>query len=160
MEEINLRKLEVHFNKSLKLSNVLIKRLDSEEEIIEFDKVVQLMNDYIKSKGAMPVGPLIQYTSPIVNEAGEADIVMELMMQSNNYLHHVELPYQMKPTIKVKDCLYSRFAGDESRMHIMYDKINVTAYEEEIELKGSTYTIFVDKKEENIIVDVFMEKED
>lgn len=80
------------------------------------------------------------------------------MVQSNNYLHHVESPYRMISAIKVKDCIYTRFSGNESKMHIAYDKISVTAFEEDIELKGSTYSIFVNREEDNIIVDVFMEK--
>ena len=155
-----MSKLKVHFNKSLKLSNVLVRRLTNEQEIIEFNQIVQNMENYIKVKGAIPVGPLIQHTSSTINESGEIGIVMEIMMQSNNFLHNIEQPYNIKSIIKVKNCLYVRFRGSESKLNFAYDKIGVTAYEEDIELKGNSYTIFVDQQDDNIVADVFMERTD
>jgi len=46
-------------------------------------------------------------------------------------------------------------------MKFAYDKINLYAFENDIKLKGDSYTVFVDSQEENdtIIADVFMERE-
>lgn len=157
---IYLGKLNIHQNKILKLSNALVKRLNNQHEDNEYNKIVQQMENYIKARGAMPVGPLIQYTSPTINENGEIDIVMELIIQSNKFLYNVETPYYMKSIIKVKNCLYVRYIGDESNLNVAYDKISVTAYEEDIELKGNSYTIYVEQQDDCITADVFMERAD
>ena len=47
-------------------------------------------------------------------------------------------------------------------MQFAYDKINLEASENDIKLKGDSYTVFVDQDEEEgtIIADVFMERAD
>lgn len=146
-------------NKTLKLSNVIIRSICSQnaEELFE---VVQLIDNYIKSKGAMPIGPLIQYTNTYINENGELDMNIKLMRQANNYIHNTEVPYKMESVIRVKDCMYVRYTGPESKIKFAYDKINLTAFEDDIPLKGSSYTIFANQQDDNIIADVFMERED
>lgn len=66
----------------------------------------------------------------------------------------------MEPVIKVPGCMYLRFEGREEDLHIAYKKIEVDAYENDIDLKGNSYTIFVDAADDgNIVADIFMEKE-
>ena len=48
-------------------------------------KFVQMEN-YIKSKGATPIGPLIQKTEYSVNEEGQLDIKVYLMRQTNTFI--------------------------------------------------------------------------
>ena len=144
-------------NKTLKLTNVLTKSLN-EDDLNNLDAIVEQIENYIKSKGSQPIGPLIQYTATLINEQGELDIVIKLLRQSSNFIQHVEPPYEMKSVIRVKNCMYVRYTGPESKLKFAYDKINLTAFEEDIELKGDSYTIFVDQDEDNIIADVFMEK--
>ena len=43
-------------------------------------------------------------------------------------------------------------------MKFAYDKINLTAFEEDIELSNENYTIFVNQIDEDIVADVFVEK--
>ena len=54
-----MNKIEISNNKTLKLTNVLTCNVDieGEENILT---VVSKMDNYIKSKGALPIGPLIQ----------------------------------------------------------------------------------------------------
>ena len=42
-------------------------------------------------------------------------------------------------------------------MQFAYQKLGVYAFENDIQLKGDSYTVFVKKEEENIVADVFME---
>ena len=149
--------LQYSNNKSLKVSNALVKTLN-EDDLENIATTVEQMENYIKSKGSQPIGPLIQYTQSTVNEQGELDIVIKLLRQSNNFIQHVEPPYEMKSVIRVKDCMYVRYTGPESKLKFAYDKINLTAFEEDIELKGDSYTVFVDQNEDKLIADVFMEK--
>ena len=152
-----MRPLQYSNSKTLKLNKVLIKTLEK-DDLENFVTTVEQMENYIKSKGSQTIGPLIQHIESSVNEQGEIDIVIKLLRQSSNFIQHVEPPYEMKSVIRVKNCMYVRYTGPESKLKFAYDKINLTAFEEDIELKGDSYTIFVDQNEDNIIADVFMEK--
>jgi effector-binding domain-containing protein len=151
-------KLSMNNSKTLKLVNVAIRELiqgDYENYFI----VVEQIDNYIKSKGALPIGPLIQLTAFEFNKFGEAEIKIHLMRQANNFIHKVEPPYAMEPVIRVPDCLYVRYTGPEEKLKFAYDKLNLIAFELDIPLVGDSYTIFVDKQADNLVADVFMEKE-
>ncbi len=152
-----MKYFETSENKTLKLTNVLIKRL-AEEDFENFEKSVEQMENYIKSKGYQPLGPLVQYTTTNVNENGELSVIIKLMRQVSNYINHVEPPYSMESVIRIKDCMYVRYTGPESKIKYAYDKINLTAFEEDIELKGDSYTVFVNQIDDNIVADIFMER--
>lgn len=152
------QKLNVFTDKTLKLSNVLCRRVRV-EEYNEFEKIVEMMESYIKSKGYQQVGPLIQYTKVELCNDGHPYVQFTLMCQANNYINHVEQPYTMESTLRVKNCLYVRFVDEETKMKFAYDKLGVYAYEEDIELKGDNYTVFVNNDDitNTMTADIFME---
>lgn len=131
-----------------------------EEEDIDFSLIVEKMQSYIKVKGAMQIGPLIQYTKPFVNDDEELDMEINLLLQCNNFIHSVEKPYRMESVLRVQDCMYCHYIGPEEKLKFAYDKINLEAFENDIDLTGESYTVFVDQNEEEgtIVADVFMPK--
>lgn len=154
-----MSKLQYYQNKVLKLQNVLICKLDLTDENIDFNVIVEKMQSYIKVKGAMQMGPLVQHTKTIVTGEEELDMEICLLLQCNNYICSVEKPYRIESIIRVPDCMYCRYIGPEEKMAFAYDKINLEAFENDIELTGESYTVFVEQNEEGIIVaDVFMPK--
>jgi hypothetical protein len=159
--EFVMEKLIVYNNKTLRLSN-LLKRKISEQERENNDLViiVEQMSNYIKSKGYNQIGPLIQYAKAQIGDDGRINVSVELLLQADNYIHHTEDPYTMVPLLRVKNCMYVRFTDIESKLGFAYDKIKVTAYEEDIELTGDSYTIIVDKTDERMVADVFMGKKE
>lgn len=150
-------KLQVSYDKTLKLNNALIKTLD-QIEFADFSKEVLKMENYIRTKGSMPVGPLVQHTNSYVDEKGQIKIKVSLILQSTNFIHNIESQYKMEATKRIKNCLYVRYTGEEGKLKLAYDKLNLLAYEENIGLKGDSYTIFLEQDDENIVADVFMEK--
>jgi hypothetical protein len=56
--------------------------------------------------------------------------------------------------------LYVRYEGEENKLKFAYDKIILSAFEEDIPLKGDSYTIFVNQQGDNFVADVFMERAD
>ena len=50
----------------------------------------------------------------------------------------------------------------EEKLKFAYDKINLEAFESDVELENCNYTIFVDKNAENdtIVADVFVPRKD
>lgn len=146
-------------NKTLKLQNLLSVKLDLESEDVNlFNTEVKKLNTYIQTHGARQIGPLIQYSSIEVNDEGEVDLNMKFMLQADNFIHNVEQPYRMESLLRVKNCLYARYMGPEDKIKFAYDKLGVYAFENDVELEGSNYTIYVDRneEEETMIADVFM----
>lgn len=156
-----MNNLQISKNKTLKLTNILIKRIN-EEELNEFNKSIEMMENYLRSKGTMPIGPLIQYTNIKLKDNEEPELSINIMRQTNTFIHNMEQPYKMESVIKVNNCMYCRYTGPEEKLKFAYDKINLTAFEEDIPLKGDSYTIFVDRneKDDTITADVFMERAD
>ena len=154
-----MNKIKISENKTLKLQNVISVKIDLESQDANlFDTEVDKLNTYIQTHGAKQIGPLIQYSCLDVNEEGEADINIQFMLQADNFIHSVEAPYKMDSLLRVKNCLYARYIGSEDKIKFAYDKLGVYAFENDIELDGSNYTIYVDRNEEDetMVADVFM----
>lgn len=48
------------------------------------------MQSYIKIKGNEQIEPLIQYARPLINETGDLELEIIILMQCDNYILHVE----------------------------------------------------------------------
>jgi hypothetical protein len=155
------REIHIQYSKTLKLTNALLFSLSKEEDFEQFENVqtfIDQMGLLICQRGAHPIGPLIQKTS-IDDGNGEPKMNISFIRQADKFIHHVDPPYTMESIIKVSDCLYTRFIGEEKDMQFAYSKLNLTGYEEEIELTGESYTVFVDNDEDGAITaDIFMPK--
>ena len=153
-----MSKLQFRDNKTLKLNNVLKYKILLDNEDFKLNVAIEQMQSYIRTKGAMQVGPLIQYTRTFLNENGELDMEIVMMLQCNNYIHSVEQPYSMESVIRVQNALYCRYTGPENTLKFAYDKINVEAFEQDIKLADCNYTIFLDSNQEEgiTVADVFV----
>lgn len=153
-----MSKLQFSENKTLKLTNVLKYKILLDEEDFDFNVAIEQMQSYIKTKGAMQIGPLIQYTRTFINENNELDMEIIMMLQCNNYIHSVEQPYSVESVIRVPNTMYCRYNGPERTLKFAYDKINLEAFEKDITLADYNYTIFVDNnpEEDIMIADVFI----
>lgn len=148
-------------NKTLKLLNIFVTVFEM-QETKDLIKSIVKMDAYINTKKAQPIGPLIHYFNPIIDDKNEVHVKNKLMRQMTTYIDNIDPPYKMESKIRVPNCMYCRYTGPEDKLKFAYDKILLTAFEEDIPLKGDSYTIFVDRDEENetIIADVFMERAD
>lgn len=153
-----MNKLQYNDNKTLKLNNVLKYKILLEDKDFDLQVVIEQMQSYIKTKGAMQIGPLIQYTRTTLNENNEVDLEIIVMLQCNNYIHNVIQPYSMESVIRVPNALYCRYTGPEVFLKYAYDKIHLEAFENDILLEDYNYTIFLDNNlEENCMTaDVFV----
>ena len=154
-----MNRIELNHNKTLKLTNAVIYDL-GEDDFDKLNLIVEKMENHIKTMGYIPVGPLIQYSGTRINENGELDIIVKLIRQSSGFINHVEEPYKCESVMRIKNCMYVRYTGPENMLKFAYDKINLTAFEEDIKLKGDSYTVFVNQVDDDIIADVFMERAD
>ncbi|SCP99980.1 hypothetical protein [Anaerobium acetethylicum] len=157
-----MNKITTNQSKTIKLTNTLKYKCLLNEEDFDLNIAIEKMQSYIKVKAAAQSGPLIQYTRACINENSEMDMEIIMMLQCSNYIHSVEAPYSMESVLRVADCMYCRYIGPEDKLKFAYDKLNLEAFENDIQLKGENYTIFVDQNEEEntIIADVFMPRAD
>lgn len=68
-----MNSITVSKEKTLKLTNVLIKDVQG-EELQEFQLIVEKMNNFIEVKGVQPLGPLIQYVKGVVSDEGQLSV--------------------------------------------------------------------------------------
>lgn len=151
-----IEKIAIRENKTLKLNNLLIREV-SENELIDINKISYMMDSYIKSKGNSTIGPMINYSTVEVDESGQAKVIIKLMVQLKNPIYNVEKPYELNTQLRVTNCLFARYTEKEENLQFAYQKLGVYAFENNIKLKGDSYTVFVKQEEENIVADVFME---
>jgi hypothetical protein len=149
-------KIVVRENKTLKLNNVLIREV-SQNELVDINKISYMMDSYIKTKGNGTVGPMINYSGAEGDENGQIKLVIKLMVQLKNPIHNIDKPYEFKSQIRITNCLFGRFSEKEENLQFAYSKLQVHAFENDIKLKGDSYTVFVNKNEEKLVADVFME---
>ena len=69
----------------------------------------------------------------------------------------MEPGYHMDPVLRVKNCLYAHYTGPMSQSQLAASKLQIVAFENELTLTGTTYTIFVNQDDDEAVVDVFME---
>lgn len=150
-------KLLLSENKQLRLTNALEVLVDLTDEESDPGLIMEKIQSYIKVKGSQQVGPLVQYMFYDKQQTAK-EITMKFIVQVATYIHSVEKPYHLESILRVPNCMYCRYIGPEEKLKFAYDKINIEAFEKDIELTGESYTVFVDQNEEEgtIIADVFM----
>lgn len=155
-----MRQIILQNNKSLKLINVLKRKINFNEENINIE--IEQFRSYIKTKGANQRGPLVQYSRVFRSGDDKIDIEMAFMFQCDKFIYGTTFPYSMESVIRVPNCMYCRYIGPEDKLKFAYDKIHLEAFENDIELEDCSYTIFVDRDEEaeTIVADVFIPRKD
>lgn len=149
-----MNEIKVAENKTLKLTNVL-SRLVRPEELGNLPVILTQMQNFMKSNGAQPIGPLVQ----VITEGTGPDHmpVMYMMQQATQMIPKMEPGYHMDAVLRVKNCLYAHYTGPLSQSQLASSKLQIHAFENDIKMTGSSYTIYVNQDDDDAVVDVFME---
>ena len=150
-------KIEFRENKVLKLTNVLSRKVP-EKEILNQDKQITMLMNWIKAKGYQTIGPLIMYSTGITGVDSEGQPIFEsrVMIQLNTSNVRLELPYKFDKEIRVSNCLLARFNDNAEKLQFATQKLTLFAYENDLELTGETYIILMEQNSSNLLADVFM----
>lgn len=147
-----MNEIKVAENKTLKLTNVVARRIAPEELGNMMVALTQLQN-FIKSHNAQPIGPLVQ----AITFTPDHQMKLILMQQATQFIPQMEQGYHMDAVLRVKNCLYAHYCGPMSQSQLAASKLQIHAFENEQTLTGDTYTIFVRQDDDDAVVDVFME---
>ena len=133
-----MNKIDVSLHKTLKLQNVLIRKIEPFE--------VQV----------------IQYNECNMNTTNKLEVSISFLLQCNQGISKIQEPYEMKTSIVVPNCMYCHYIGPEEKMKLAYDKMQIVSFENNIALKNESYTIILERDIEGdtIVADIFMECEE
>ena len=149
-----MREIQTAENKTLKLTNVLARKIEA-EEFANLQIVLTQMQNFMKSNGAQPIGPLVQALK--IGPAPEHAPELYLMQQATQLIPRMEAGYSMDAVLRVRNCLYAHYVGPMSQSGLASQKLNIMAFEHELELTGTVYTVFVNQDDDEGVVDTFME---
>lgn len=149
-----MNEIKVAENKTLKLTNVL-SRVVRPEELGNLSVILTQMQNFIKSNNAQPIGPLVQ----AIRMGTGPDHVPEMymMQQATQLISKMEPGYHMDAVLRVKNCLYAHYTGPLSKSQLASAKLQIMAFENDIKLTDSSYTIYVNQDDDEAVIDVFME---
>lgn len=147
-----MKEIKVAENKTLKLTNVLSREIHP-EEMASLPVVLTQMHNFIKSNNAQPIGPIVQ--AMVVGEDRQMHLYM--MQQATQFIGQMEQDYHMDAILRVKNCLYAHYTGPMSYSNLASQKLDIYAFEHEIETTGDSYTVYVNQDDDNGVLDVFME---
>ena len=103
-----MNEIKVAENKTLKLTNVVARRIAPEELGNMMVALTQLQN-FIKSHNAQPIGPLVQALK--IGPAPEHAPELYLMQQATQLITQTEPGYEVDAVLRVKNCLYAHYTG-------------------------------------------------
>ena len=149
-----MNEIKVAENKTLKLTNVLSRTLHP-EELANLPVILTQMQNFMKSNGVQPIGPLVQAIKPGTGPDQLPEMYM--MQQATQMIPNMELGYHMDAVLRVKNCLYAHYTGPLSQSQLASSKLQIHAFENDIKMTGSSYTIYVNQDDDDAVVDVFME---
>ena len=149
-----MNEIKVAENKTLKLTNVLSRAVQP-EELANLPVILTQMQNFMKSNGVQPIGPLVQ----AIRMGTGPDHVPEMymMQQATQMISKMEPGYHMDAVLRVKNCLYAHYTGPLSQSQLASAKLQIMAFENDIKLIGDSYTIYVNQDEDEGVIDVFME---
>ena len=149
-----MNEIKVAENKTLKLTNVVSRRIQP-EEFNNMQIVLTQLHNFIKSSGAQPLGPIIQCVKIPAGPNPQPEVYM--MQQATQMITQMEPGYHMDAVLRVKNCLNAHFTGPLAFNQLATAKLQVLAFDNDIKLSGYIYTIYVNQDEDDGVIDVFME---
>ena len=149
-----MNEIKVAENKTLKLTNVL-SRVVQPEELANLPVILTQMQNFMKSNGAQPIGPLVQAIKMGTGPEHVPELYM--MQQATQLITQTEPGYEVDAVLRVKNCLYAHYTGPMAYSQLASSKLQILAFEKDLKLTGDNYTIFVSQDDDDAVVDVFME---
>jgi hypothetical protein len=147
------RTIETEYPRTIVLENVAQSRPNSLRPD-DVRRTAIALSRHIRTSGGAPIGPVIQRVVPQQDASGPDNQETTLLRQSSTPIVG-SAEVRVDDRIEVNGCVLARFRGDASDIDIISSKLSVFAYEQEIELDGTVYLVFVDDNGMDLSVDAF-----
>ena len=149
--------IEFRDNKVLKLTNVLSRKVPS-NEIFNQSKQIEMLTNWIKAKGYKTVGPMIMYSSGVKGLDADNNPIIDtrIMLQLQQSDVRIQLPYKFEKELRVTNCLFARFNDKAEYLKYATSKLTLFAYENDLTLTNESYIVLVKQDDERLTADVFM----
>ncbi|MGM9970389.1 MAG: hypothetical protein ACI35S_08350 [Anaeroplasma sp.] len=150
------KEIFIDVDRVLKLNNILeytfnLSNVTKEENI---NKKIKNFEDYIKCHGLQSYGPLVISTSILGGDSPK--IFIKIMKQIKNFNYSPVMPFEKKDEFKTTNCIYTRFEGNEEDASIANSKIKVYAYENDYVLDTTSYNVYLQNNNGQVIIDTFV----
>lgn len=152
---INNEKIAVRENKTLKLTNVLCRKINIQEEN-SMESALHMFDSYIKANSLTSYGPLIVHSKIKTSLSGEIDIEIKLMFQIKEDTFKPNSGYELISIIRKSNCLFARFSGNPEDLQYANTKLNLIAYENDITLSQESFTIYLEQDALKVLADIFI----
>ncbi|MCQ2070223.1 MAG: hypothetical protein MJZ68_03740 [archaeon] len=144
-----MAEIPVKSGMTLKLNHVLSREIGYADEQQAL-KVATLFDNYIASMKFQKYGPVI-----FKNVVDEKGIRSYIMVQIKETPATVDEPFKFDEVLQETNCIVVRFNGPERMLPIAQSKGAVFAYENDMVLNGTTYTVIKEKKDGEMAADLF-----
>ncbi len=141
--------IDVTYPRTLTLQNVAHTAFDPQDPV-DIKRRAMRLSQAIRAGDAAPVGPLIQRT-----RADDDVPSHELLRQASGPLANMPETVGFTRDLRLPDCVLAQFRGAAADLPIVYSKFAVFAYEQELQLSGTFYTVIVDDDGASVRADVF-----
>ena len=149
-------KISIYENKILALSNVLSIEVNGDTPD-PFNRTANLMENFARTMNCRGIGPHIQRVHTHVSNSGAVSVKIELLRQIDEPIK-VRQPYSFEENITLNNCILSRYEGPEEKISFGMQKLFIYAFEKNITLTLTTYTVYVNCANGLMVADIFVEK--
>ncbi len=154
-----MKKITFSPDKSMRLNNVIGFEAQVDNPKFDMEMMLLKMQSYVKTRGTNQVGPLVQHMRLNTTEQGSIQVREEFLFQCSDFISDPEPPFYSLESVAVKNAMYSRFVGPQEKLKFAFDKIYLEAFEDDIELNGENYVVFVNNEDpDHRMIDVFVPK--
>ena len=146
------KEIFISADRILKLKNLLSHsiNLSNLKEGESLDKKIRNFDNYIKNNNLTKVGPFVIKTT--MSGGTEPKIILTLLQQIRDVDFKCSIPYEIVEEINSGMCVYTRFEGHESNANVAQAKTQVYAYENNLILDTTSYTVYVKRNEDGSCV--------
>ncbi len=120
-----MREIQIAQNKTLKLTNVLARKIEA-EEFANLQIVLTQMHNFLKSNNAQPLCPIIQCVKIPAGPNPQPEVYM--MQQATQLIPRMEAGYSMDAVLRVRNCLYAHYVGPMSQSGLASQKLNIIGF--------------------------------
>lgn len=145
-------------NKKLVLKNVIRKRCNNlpsnsvDEEVMKFQNTLLAHNPLV-------FGPLVICNrGSHVSEIGEISVDIDILVQAREYKKMKNL-FDIEESIECKNCIVAQYEDDAEHIPLVFSKLDVFIYENDLVPTGIMYTLYKDSSVNHTALDIFKQVE-